>query len=30
MGKRRFLFALEFRDNPLGQLLAKLDTPLIE
>src|SRR5215510_12429025 len=30
MGKHRLLRALEFRDNPLSQLLAQLDTPLVE
>src|SRR4029077_10198986 len=30
MGKSRFLLALEFRDNSLCQLLAQLDTPLVE
>src|SRR6476660_4984532 len=30
MVKSRFLLALEFRDNPLGQLLAEFDTPLVE
>ena len=30
MVKSRFLLALEFRDNPLGQLLAELDTPLVK
>src|SRR5512139_144937 len=30
MGERRFLPALELRDDSLGQLLAQLDTPLVE
>ena len=30
MAESRFLLALEFRDNPLGQLLAQLDAPLVE
>ena len=30
MVKSRFLLTFDFRDNPLGQLLAQLDTPLVE
>ena len=30
MLERRFFFALEFRDDSLGQLLAQLDSPLVE
>ncbi len=30
MGKSRFLPALEFRDYPLGQLLAEFDPPLVK
>jgi hypothetical protein len=30
MSKRGLLLARELRDDPLGQLLAQLDTPLVE
>ena len=30
MGKSRFLLALKFGDYPLGQLLAQLNSPLVE
>ena len=30
MIKSRFLLTFEFGDNPLGQLLAQFDTPLVE